>query len=236
MIHLPPQSHIYTRVRARHISIGEFLREGSRSFSPESKRASIPQSVFATAEPEAPVPTYSLRTRPSLYAIDRYLLDNELRYTEHLYPWEPDIWSTSETAVTARGGREYSDQVTVDITSRYYERTRNRDTPIYFSSSLFSKKKKKKKTKHESFPVTLPYARNVISLWISPRVVFSRHPLRVRATRFYSEIAPNILPGRITPRPKYIFPCLRSVRKSLSKKYSPDFGIIKIFLFTLPKL
>jgi len=116
------------------------------------------------------------RTRPSLYAIDRYLLDNGAVHgalipvgTWHLEHVRNRCYGPGGPRILRTKLQSAAD----GITSRYYERTRNCDTRIYFSSFLLSKKPS------TSFPVTLMYARNVISLWTSPRV-FSRHPLRVR--------------------------------------------------------
>lgn len=226
-------------MKSRCVSIGTsfFAGEKSRSFSPKSKTSVPPSdSRNATAEPEAPVPNVEERTseNASKFIRDRQIFIGQRRGTRRTYPpWEPDIWSTSETAARPGGGGGRSREILRTklqsaedgITSRYYERTRNCDTRIYFSSPPFQK------TKHElsrHAPGIRPKCHFALDLF-PPCCVFASP---VACTRFYSEIAPNILLGRITPRAKY-FRAIAFHAEVRLKKYLADFAIIEIFEYSL---
>lgn len=214
-------------VWARRISIGEFLRERSRSFSPESKRPSL--RAFTETRPQNRklqfLPNVEERTseNASKFIRDRQIFIGQRRtYTRG----NPTFGARPKPLLQPGGGLEYSGP----SYSRQRTALRRDITSVHatvilefiFPLSSFPKKPS------TSFSVTLSYARNVISLWISPRV-FSRHPLRVRV--FIQRLRQIFCLVELHRGQNISVPAFH-VEISL-KKYLADFGIIKIFEYSL---
>lgn len=166
------------------------------------------------------------RTRPSLYAIDRYLLDNGAVHGALIPVGTWHLEHVRNRCYGPGGASNTPDQVTVG-SGRHYVAILRAYTQLWYSN-LFFLFPPFQKTKHELSRHAHVRPKCHFALDLSPCVFAS--PLA--CTRFYSEIAPNILLGRITPRAKYFRACTFHAEVSL-KKYLADFGIIKIFEYSL---